>query len=176
MKMIDLTGIRFGKLVVIERVENDRSGNRMWLCQCDCGVQKVVGGRHLASGVTRSCGCEQNTHSNYRHGQRHTRLYGIWSGIKYRCDNPDSTRFENYGGRGIGMCDEWRKFENFYDWATHNGYQEDLTIERVNNDGNYTPDNCRWATYKEQANNRRPGSYIRSRGVDGKFIKEGKEE
>jgi hypothetical protein len=171
----DLTGMRFGKLLVIERAENDRSGNRMWLCQCDCGNSKIVGGRHLTSGATMSCGCGQHlpTGGNYRHGQRHTRLYDIWCGIKYRCDNPHATRFENYGGRCIGMCEEWRVFENFYEWATNNGYRDDLTIDRIDNDGDYTPDNCRWTTYSEQARNRRPGSYIRNHGPDGKFVKGG---
>lgn len=99
MKLIDLTGQRFGHLVVLERVEDDRHGNRRWLCQCDCGQQKVIGGRHLTSGATTSCGCGQDYHSkHYIHGQRHTRLYDIWSGMKYRCDNDNATRFENYSG------------------------------------------------------------------------------
>ena len=143
MRFNDLTGRRFGKLVVLERAEDDINRNRMWLCQCDCGNRKIIGGRHLTSGRTKSCGCDQHTHCNLRHGQRHTRLYTTWSDMKYRCDNPHATGFENYGGRGIAMCDEWRDFENFYDWAMNNGYRDDLTIDRINNDGDYTPDNCR---------------------------------
>lgn len=172
MRLNDLSGRRFGKLVVIERVEDDMNRNRRWLCLCDCGNEKIIGGRHLTSGATKSCGCCERGMGNYRHGQKHTRLYDIWCGIKYRCDNSNATRFENYGGRGITYCDEWREFEPFYEWAISHGYNDELTIERINNDGDYSPDNCRWATYHEQAINRRPGAYIRNRGVDGRFCKE----
>ena len=167
-KLIDLTGQRFGRLVVIERADNSADGRARWLCRCDCGQSKTVLGEHLKKGRTKSCGCAKSESSSKRfkkHGGRNSKLYRIWSNMKDRCNNPDCKVYSDYGGRGIKVCKEWiDDFSAFQKWALANGYKEGLTIDRKDNDKGYSPDNCRWTDRKIQGNNKRNCRYITYKG------------
>lgn len=156
-KGIDLTGKKFGFLFVKEKVKLDKSKYR-WLCQCDCGKECFARTDHLLNGTAKSCGCMQHRRSVMKHGgaiYKHRKLYKAWYTIKQRCENPNRQKYPIYGGRGIIVCDEWQDPNAFIEWALNNGYKEGLQIDRINNDGNYEPQNCRWVTSKENCRNRR---------------------
>ncbi len=163
----NLKGKSFGRLTVIE---NDRmeKGVRWALCLCECGKESDVRVSDLRSGNTRSCGClfkDTRKTSNVSHGMAHTRLYSIWTNMKTRCYNPNVPGFKHYGGRGITVCEEWEgDFVNFYNWAVETGYNDELTIERVDVNRNYDPDNCMWVEANEQSKNRRGNIYIELNG------------
>lgn len=160
-KIIDLTGRKYGKLLVICRKASNSKGNSMWECKCDCGKITVVSSNRLRSGNTKSCGC---THGE-SHGMANTRIYRIWQAIKNRCLNKNVKAYIYYGGRGITICEEWIKsFNAFYEWAISNGYADNLTIDRINVNGNYEPLNCRWVEMKTQNNNTRHNKFITKNG------------
>jgi hypothetical protein len=157
-KVEDLTGKVFNRLTPIKIVQVDKPGT-WWLCSCSCGKETIVRCDRLKNGDIRSCGCmvkDINGNRMRTHGESRTRLYQIWRNMIYRCYDPQNIYYKNYGGRGININSDWQKdFLNFKNWALANGYKETLTIDRINNDGNYEPNNCRWATHKEQIDNQR---------------------
>lgn len=176
MPRLDLTGQRFGRLVVIRRAGRAPHKRRrfLWLCSCDCGSEVGVTGGNLTSGNTQSCGClqrERTSAANRTHGFSRcvqgaaSRLYITWASMKARCSNPKAKSYRYYGAHGISVCDEWKRdFPAFRKWATTAGYRDDLSIDRINNDGDYEPGNCRWIPIAAQASNKRDNRKIKWEG------------
>lgn len=160
----DVCGQRFGRLTALYRLHNYKKSNcSYWLCVCECGNLIEVRLNTLTSGDTKSCGCLQKevaSKTHKKHGLSRDKIYQTYYHMKNRCYNRDSQAYSNYGGRGIKVCDEWlNDFKSFYDWATSNGYQDNLTIDRIDVNGNYEPNNCRWVDMKTQSNNKRTTAY-----------------
>ncbi len=166
MKSVNLTGKRFGKLLVLEYDHSNKGV--YWLCSCDCGNTTVVSTKNLNYGSTRSCGCGSKeqalincSKSRYKHGMSNTRIYGCWKNMKSRCYSANNKRYKNYGGRNISVCDKWvHNFDEFYKWALLNGYNDTLTIERIDVNGNYSPQNCKWIPFYEQQLNTTRSRYV----------------
>lgn len=167
-KFKDLSGMKFDKLTVISRIENPYSGSTsaIWLCKCDCGNYTKRDSHSLTYKEKNSCGCDQS-YRHKTHGMTDTRIYNIWRGMKNRCYCKSNIKYKNYGGRGIKVCDSWLcDFQSFYSWSISNGYSDNLTIDRIDTNGDYTPDNCRWITAKAQNYNKRNNRKYEHNGIN----------
>jgi hypothetical protein len=168
LRRVDLTGQKFNRLLVIKRAKKVDSGGRaFWECVCDCGNFVIAEGYGLKSGGVKQCHfckIKQISIKNTTHGCSPTRLYNIWTNMKTRCSNPNYEMFNSYGGKGISLCSEWESFENFKLWSLSHGYNEKLTIDRIDNSNGYNPDNCKWSTMKQQQNNRTNNHLVKFNG------------
>ena len=165
IKIEDVIGKKFNKLTVVKYI-GVKNHNRQYLCMCDCGKQKIVRYSHLKNGSIKSCGCLLNNKKSITHGLWHfnPRLYKIWQMMIDRCKNKKSKSYKYYGNRGINVCEKWHDAKKFMEWAIKNGYKDDLTIERIDVNGNYCPENCKFITKQEQTRNKRTNTIIEING------------
>jgi len=163
MRVIDRTGHRYERLVALERLaaKSKTDTNARWICRCDCGIATVAYGQDLARGKVKSCGC-LNAERIMQHGMSGTPVYAVWQAMLQRCENPKAQSYENYGGRGISVCEKWHTFEGF--WIDMKNPPRGYSLDRIDNDGNYCKENCRWALTKQQANNKRKNRRIEFNG------------
>jgi len=163
----DITGMRFGRLEVIRYIETNHLRRPIWECKCDCGTIKNIDGLHLRQGTALSCGClhrEITIKRETTHGMTGSAPYNSWRGMLNRCENHNDPRYKDYGGRGITVCGEWHDFQKFWN-DMKDSYTQGLTIDRIDVNGDYCPDNCKWSTQKEQANNRRNNHLLSYNGT-----------
>lgn len=167
----DLTGKNFGKLNVVKFSHMSEKHQAYFLCKCSCGNEKIIRGAYLTNGTTKSCGClhkEVMRKIKEKHGMANSRMYRIWAAIIKRCTNKKDSSYKYYGKRGISVCDSWRYcFDNFMKWAYLNGYEDNLTIDRIDVNKGYFPENCRWVTMKYQNRNKRNNFMV---NVNGKYM------
>ena len=172
----DITGQRFGRLIALEYIGRRKRGIKkkytvpIWKCQCDCGNICEIPLSQLTSGNTKSCGCihaeqlRKRNQENALYPKEDRRIVRIWRAMIRRCENSDDSAYDVYGGRGISVCEEWHDFFVFRDWARANGYSDNKSIDRIDYNGNYCPENCRWCTQQEQCNNTRANKYLEYHG------------
>lgn len=174
-RKMNLTGKRFGKLLVKDLAYIGKGNKKFWYLHCDCGGYSISSASDLNTGKVKSCGCLRKTNiikRNTTHGQSKTRLYRIWRGMISRCYNRNATDYKNYGLKGIKVLDTWKSdFMHFYKWSYENGYKEDLTIDRLRSNEWYSPNNCRWIPKSQQGENRRKRISYPERDLKGRFTK-----